>query len=135
MFYTDIKPLLRVENLPFNPPQGVALMCRTCGERYSATRGDYFLNNPHEVLRCATDGEPMELVRQQTVYTDWPEQPQHTPNGYDPAWIGALNGVLADRGADTRITDITTEFWDRYLGPACDAIEDSSVRWAVYKSS
>lgn len=52
---------------------------------------------------------------------------EHTPNGYDPRWVAAINGVLEDREADTRITDVTEELWERFIGPMIDAIQDRDV--------
>jgi len=50
-----------------------------------------------------------------------------TPNGYDPHWIAAINGVLSDRDSGVRITDLNDELWERFIGPMCDAIEDGYV--------
>jgi len=52
----------------------------------------------------------------------------HTPNGYDPRWVGAINGVLEDRESDVRITDLTEDLWDEFLGPMIDAIERQETR-------
>lgn len=41
----------------------VFLYCRRCGERYSATRGDYVMADPDLVLTCCQ--RPMVLVREQ----------------------------------------------------------------------
>jgi hypothetical protein len=49
--------------------------------------------------------------------------PEHTENFYDPRWVEAINGVLADRESDLRITDIDEHDFDRYLGPMIDRIE------------
>lgn len=46
-----------------------------------------------------------------------------TPNGYDPAWIKAINGVLEDRECTARITDLNAAFWDRFIGPMIDTID------------
>ena len=51
------------------------------------------------------------------------QQATHTPNGYDPRWIKAINTVLDDRETGLRITDLTPEFWDNYIGPMIDDIE------------
>lgn len=53
-----------------------------------------------------------------------PPPQQWTPNGYDPKWIEAINGVMEDRDVDARITDLTDDLWNRFIGPLCDAIED-----------
>ena len=48
----------------------------------------------------------------------------HTPNGYDPLWVKAINHALADRESDVRIQDIDEHIWDTFLGPLIDSIED-----------
>jgi hypothetical protein len=48
----------------------------------------------------------------------------HTPNGYDPRWVEAINGVLEDRDSDIRIVDLDDDFWNEFIGPMVDAIED-----------
>ena len=69
--------LVRVRDLPEHtlperggPFAGCFLFCPACGRRYSATRGDYFLKLPHEVLYCyceSTMGRrtPLRLAREQ----------------------------------------------------------------------
>jgi hypothetical protein len=42
------------------------MYCHTCGEEYSANRGDYFAANPDTVLTCC--GEPMRLAVRKAVY-------------------------------------------------------------------
>lgn len=49
----------------------------------------------------------------------------HTPNGYDPFWIEAINAVLQDRGSLVRITDIDEELWDEFIGPMIDQFQDA----------
>jgi hypothetical protein len=56
----------------------------------------------------------------------------NTPNGYDPRWIEAINQALADRGSETRITDITEDTWDAFIGPMCDMIEEEEEGMATY---
>lgn len=51
----------------------------------------------------------------------------HTKLGYDPTWIKAINGVLQDRESDTRICDLSDSFWDEFIGPMIDAIEDNET--------
>jgi hypothetical protein len=46
-----------------------------------------------------------------------------TPNGYDPCWVTAINGALADRETQVRITDLDDDLWDRFVGPMIDAID------------
>ena len=50
----------------------------------------------------------------------------HT-NGYDPMLV-AINGVLQDRECDLRITDITDELWEQFIGPMIDAIQDEEIK-------
>jgi len=49
--------------------------------------------------------------------------PEHTPNGYDPAWITAINHALEDRDAGAEISDIDDGIWDKFIGPMLDDIE------------
>ena len=56
-------------------PRGAFLVCRhpACDrflERYSATRGDYFLADPSAVVRCARCDRPLTLARAQTRLVD-----------------------------------------------------------------
>jgi len=55
-----------------------------------------------------------------------------TPNGYDSLWIMAINRVMEDREADVRISDIDDGFWDSFIGPLCDSVEDG-YRLAEYR--
>lgn len=60
-------------------------------------------------------------------FIDPPEE-THTPNGWDPLWVEAINHVLQDRGVtNIQITDISDKVWDRFIGPMIDAIEDGQV--------
>lgn len=43
--------MVRVNDLP-EQTDGVFLYCPKCGERSSATRGDYFMLDPDTKLRC-----------------------------------------------------------------------------------
>ena len=54
-----------------------------------------------------------------------------TSNGYDDAWVSAINGVMEDRGAKVRIVDLDDALWERFIGPLCDAIEDTEGRPAA----
>lgn len=56
-----------------------------------------------------------------------PAPERHTPNGYDPAWVSAINGALADRETGIEITDVSGELWDEFIGPMLDAIEDGDT--------
>ena len=49
--------------------------------------------------------------------------PEHTPQGYDPTWLVAINGVLEDREANVRVTDLDDWTWECFVGPLCDAFE------------
>jgi hypothetical protein len=51
----------------------------------------------------------------------------HTPNGFDPVWLEAINRVLEDRGSEHRAPDLDDELWHRYLGPLCDEFESGYV--------
>lgn len=63
--------------------------------------------------------------------------PNHTPNGYDPAWVEAINHVLEDREVKTydkdgnvvplRVSDITDAIWEGWIGPLIDTIEVEGV--------
>lgn len=53
---------------------------------------------------------------------------RHTPNGYDPKWVKAINGVLEDRDSPVRIADIDDGLWERYIGPMVDEIEQRGER-------
>jgi hypothetical protein len=50
-------------------------------------------------------------------------EPWHTPNGFDPTLIEAINTVLRDRETGIKITDLNQELWDKYIGPLCDELE------------
>lgn len=65
------RKLIRRGDLPDCPPAGVALRCGMCGVSYSATRGDYFLESIHTVLKCDACERPLELVERVTVYRAW----------------------------------------------------------------
>ncbi len=47
-----------------------------------------------------------------------------TPSGYDNLWVFAINGVLEDRGTSVRVSDLNAAFWDTFIGPMIDRIED-----------
>ena len=49
-----------------------------------------------------------------------------TPAGYDPRWVEAINGVLADRESEVVIDDLSDPFWNQHIGPMVDAIEDGA---------
>lgn len=58
----------------------------------------------------------------------------NTPNGYDPAWVTAINQALEGRQAnDVRINDINDAIWNMYLGPMLDAIEAGDFKDIVEK--
>ena len=58
----------------------------------------------------------------------------HTPNGFDPSWIEAINGVLEDRESDVRIKDLDDVIWERWVGPLVDTIEDGHFPSDLYAS-
>ena len=65
---------IRVRDLPDligAPYPHPMLYCETCGAKYSATRGDYFMARPDTILTCDACGQPMRLVTKCTVYEDW----------------------------------------------------------------
>ena len=40
------------------------------------------------------------------------------------AWVQAINTALADREVETRLENLDDAFWERWIGPMLDAIED-----------
>lgn len=63
--------LAKIKNLPESTlPEGggpgVVALCRECGNTYSATRGDYFMMAPDDVLKCC--GEPNVLAQLHSEY-------------------------------------------------------------------
>jgi hypothetical protein len=60
---------VRVADLPAStltgPGAGVTLYCRKCREHFSATRGDYFMEDQETVMRHC--GRPMVLARKVSV--------------------------------------------------------------------
>jgi DNA replicative helicase MCM subunit Mcm2 (Cdc46/Mcm family) len=57
--------VIRVMDLPHGTTRAL-LACRDCGNEYSAHRGDYFLDDPEEIMTCC--GRPLQLVTKRTVY-------------------------------------------------------------------
>lgn len=55
---------MQVKDLPEMPAPGVFMWCAKCDERYSATKGDYFLRAPEEHMRCC--GGRCVLARERT---------------------------------------------------------------------
>lgn len=43
--------MIRVKDLPVSP-KGEILHCSVCGNTYSAHKGDYFMRDPEEVMKC-----------------------------------------------------------------------------------
>ena len=60
--------MITVNELPDSPPSFVMLHCAACGNDYSATQGDYFLNDPSEPLMCGECNMPLFLVTRRVVY-------------------------------------------------------------------
>jgi hypothetical protein len=58
------------------------------------------------------------------VHTQQPHVNGITDNGYDQCWVEAINGVLKERDATVRIVDLDDAFWERFIGPLVDAIDD-----------
>ncbi len=65
---------VRVRDLPSDPPYNVALRCDRCAESFSATKGDYFMAPPDQIMRCAC-GRNLRLARKLTRYDDWNGKP------------------------------------------------------------
>ena len=59
---------IRVRDLPEKPGPGVKLFCPDCLGEFSATRGDYFMRSPDDVMTCC--GESLRLVRERRVLED-----------------------------------------------------------------
>lgn len=57
---------VKVKQLPERAPNGVSLMCDSCGGMYSADKGDYFLHSPEYVFTCCD--EAMDLVCKTITY-------------------------------------------------------------------
>lgn len=61
--------MIYTNQLPESPPSYVVLYCSGCGSQYSATKGDYFLHDPTEPLRCECDFQfPLAIVTRRTIY-------------------------------------------------------------------
>ncbi len=67
---------------------------------------------------------PMKTQKIRNANKKMKEKLLHTPNGYDPCWIEAINGTLEGRECPFRIIDISDELWDERIGPMIDSIED-----------
>jgi hypothetical protein len=50
-----------------------------------------------------------------------------TPNGFDERWIDCINEVLGGRESDIQIKDLEPLLYDRFIGPMCDALEDTCI--------
>lgn len=66
---------IRVRDLPELIGNGASprllLKCQgECAGEYSASKGDYFLSAPDQIMTCC--GAPMALVTKRTVYEAWP---------------------------------------------------------------
>lgn len=57
---------ITVGDLPEKPGPHTLLLCRRCGNEYSAKRGDYFILPKSRVMRCC--GQNLMLVRSYQVY-------------------------------------------------------------------
>jgi hypothetical protein len=75
-------------------------------------------NGAHKKLMAGWTGESIAATLDET---------QHTANGYDPRWVAAINGVLADRESDVRAIDLDDAVWEQFVGPLCDVYEDDEV--------
>lgn len=55
---------VRVKDLPESTlDNGIHLFCPTCGDKWAASRGDYFMASPDHVFRCEHDDTLMQLTR------------------------------------------------------------------------
>lgn len=55
---------ITIKDLPASTERtGVHLSCPTCGDCFSATRGDYFMLPPDTVMRCPNDQTKLRLTR------------------------------------------------------------------------
>jgi len=52
---------------------------------------------------------------------------RHTPNGFDPRWVDAINDALEDRDSTLRAVDLDDGVWERFLGPLIDSYEHCEV--------
>lgn len=64
-----------------------------------------------------------EEDRELLDFEDFIEPVTHTPNGYDPDLVRAINGVLDDRETGLHLDDLTDELWFSVVGPMMDRIE------------
>ena len=66
---------MRYGDLPVKV-SGEFLWCGKCGERYSATRGDYFAYAPDDTPKC--HGWVLRLMRERTILepVDWAREAQ-----------------------------------------------------------
>jgi hypothetical protein len=62
---------LTVDDLPRTPAYGVCLYCPTCGDTFSACRGDYFWMPVGKAFRCQHDRTLLQL-RQRSAPTYQP---------------------------------------------------------------
>jgi hypothetical protein len=65
--------VVRVGDLPTNPPDNVFLLCDKCGAQCSCDRRNYDLCDPNEPMVCMDPDHlrhPMRLVRQTILYED-----------------------------------------------------------------
>lgn len=59
---------ITVGDLPEKPGPHTLLLCRKCGNEYSATRGDYFILPKSRVMRCC--GRNLVLVSGYRAYRE-----------------------------------------------------------------
>lgn len=57
-------PTMTGSSIPI--PNRPMLHCVVCGQNYSAERGDYFMADPNQVMKC--HGRNLQLVTRHTEY-------------------------------------------------------------------
>jgi len=99
--------------------------CRIIDSTVYEVREDVSGMSSEEILEAWSNGTLTEVYEQDGSAE---VEQLHTPFGYDPRWVDAINGVLADRDmAHIVVKDLNEEIWDRFIGPLVDAIEESEL--------
>jgi hypothetical protein len=91
--------------------------CKHCGGEIYQTSGpniDCWIHLDHGSMYCEVKAPRAE------PYTS----PASTPNGFDPGWVECVNIALEGRESKVRVTDLEPEWWDEFIGPMVDRIED-----------
>lgn len=66
---THGKRAVRIADLP-SSDHAACLLCPCCFAKFSATRGDYFLHDPTEPMKCSGCGVGLLLVTERTVFEE-----------------------------------------------------------------